>query len=316
MSRAKLIVILGPTASGKSELAVRLALRLRASTELSRMSSGQSKKRFRIKGVEIISADSRQVYKEMDIGTAKPLTRRIPHYLIDVVRLNEEFNVAIYKRLAIKKIREIQKRKKIPFLVGGTGLYIKSIVDNLNFPKVIPQKKLREKLEKKSTKVLFKIYQKLDPKGAKIIDKGNKRRLIRAIEVCQFTKIPFSKQKKEGRALFDVLEIGIKIDKKELDKRISKRVDKMIKMGLENEVKSLVKKYSWKTPALQAIGYQEWCDYFQGKIKKNEVKEKIKLHTRQFTKRQMTWFKSDKRIEWIKTRNEAINLIRKFLEDS
>ena len=302
----KLIVILGPTASGKTDLAVKLAKKL----ALSKIEG--------FNGVEIVSADSRQIYKEMNIGTAKPTKKEreiIPHYLIDVVWPNQEFNVAIYKKLAIKAIKNILRRGKLPFLVGGTGLYIQSIVDNVEFPKVKPQKKLREKLEKKTEKELFKIYKKLDSKGAKFIERRNKRRLIRAIEVCKATGKSFWQQREKGEPLFDILEIGIKLPKEELKKRVKERVEKMFKLGLEKEVKKLVKKYGFKIPPMQTIGYQEWKDYFEGKIGKEEVKEKIKIHTLQFTKRQMTWFKREKRIKWVKNYREVERLVKNYLKN-
>ena len=302
----KLIIILGPTASGKTNLAIKLA------------------KKF---DGEIVSADSRQVYKEMDIGTAKPeksqisslksqkyLVKEIPHYLINAVFPNEEFNVAIYKRLATKAIKDIQKSGKLPFLVGGTGLYIWSIIDNLKFPKVPPQERLRKELEKKSLKELFEIYKNLDPEGAKYIEKENKRRLIRAIEVCKVSSKSFWKQRKKKKLLFDVLQIGIKLPKGDLKKRISERVKKMFNLGLEKEVKTLVKKYGWDIKPVQTIGYQEFKDFFEKKIEREEVKEKIILHTLQFAKHQMTWFKRDKRIHWIKNQKEAENLIKEFLK--
>ena len=304
MSRA-LIVILGPTASGKSDLAVKLAKKFNG---------------------EIVSADSRQVYKGMDIGTAKPkgnwkleignwkfIVKGIPHYLLDVINPDQEFNAAIYKKLAIKKIKDIQKRNKIPFLVGGTGLYIQAVVDNIEFPKALPQKRLRKKLEKKSAKELFKIYQKLDPKGAKFIEKENKRRLIRAIEVCKATGKSFWQQRKKGKPLFEVLQIGLKLPKEELKNRITKRVEKMIKMGLEKEAKNLVKKYGWIS-SLQTIGYQEWKNLWEGKIDKKEVEKSIIQHTIQFARRQMTWFKRDQRIHWIKNYHQTEKLVKKFLK--
>lgn len=330
---SKLIVILGPTASGKTELAIKLALRL---------GSGQAKKKFGINGVEIVSADSRQIYREMNIGTAKPTKKEIkivPYYLIDFLNSNQEFNVALYKKMALRIIRDIHRRGKIPFLVGGTGLYIKAIVDNIEFPTVPAQKKLREKLEKKTVKELFKIYKKLDPLGARFIEKKNKRRLIRAIEVCKVTKKPFWTQRKGGEPIFDVLQIGMKLSKNELKKRIIKRVEKMFKSGLEKEAKKLAKKCGWDIPPMQTIGYQEWKNYFEKKIDINEVKRKIVLHTIQFTKRQMTWFthqsfvhppqiskkfgragqnlggfKRSKKIHWIKNYQKAERLIRNFLK--
>ncbi len=290
LSKPKLIVILGPTATGKTNLAIKLAKKFNG---------------------EIVSADSRQIYKEMAIGTAKPTKKEmkaVPHHLIDFLALNKDFNVALYKEKAIKTIEKIYKKGKLPFLVGGTGLYIKSIVDNVDFPKVKPNKKLRKQLEKKNTKELFKIYKKLDSKGAELIDKNNKRRLVRAIEVCRITKKPFWIQRKKQASLFDILQIGIKLPKKELEKRISKRTDKMFELGLEKEVRKLTKKYG-TSPLLQTIGYSEWLE----NKNKEEIKKDIKKHTIQFTKRQMTWFKKDKTINWIKNYSQAEKLIKAFL---
>jgi len=289
----KLIVILGPTASGKTEMAMRLS------------------KKF--KG-EIVSADSRQIYKEMNIGTAKPKkTFGIPHHLIDIIKLDQEFNAAIYKKLATKTIKDIQKRGKIPFLVGGTGLYIWTIVDNLKFSGISAQKELRRDLEKKSAKELFRFYKKLDPKGAKFIDKNNKRRLIRAIEVCKVTGKSFWQERKSEKPIFDTLQIGIKIEKRILEKRIEKRINQMIKMGLEKEAKTLFKKYG-NVPTLCTIGYQEWFEFFEKKIDKETVKKEILKHTLSYAKRQMTWFRRDKRIVWLKDYKRIVELIKNFLK--
>jgi len=295
MNLKKIIIILGPTASGKTELSIKLAERFNG---------------------EIISADSRQIYKEMNIGTAKVKkeeTERIPHHLIDIRKPNQEFNVAIYKELAINKIKEIQEKRKLPFLVGGTGLYIKSVVENIKFPKVPPQKELREKLGRKSEKELFNIYKKLDPEGSEKIKKNNKRRLIRAIEVSKVTGKPFWKQRGKGEKIFDSLQVGINLPKKELDQRIEKRVENMIGLGLKKETKKLVKKYGW-IPILQTIGYQEWKEYFEEEINEEEVKNKIITHTKQFAKRQMTWFKRNNKIKWIQNYKEAERITKKFLE--
>jgi tRNA dimethylallyltransferase len=298
LTKTKLIVILGPTASGKSEMAVKLAKKFNG---------------------EIISADSRQIYKGMNIGTGQ-ITKKemegIPHYLINVVYPNQEFNVALFKKMAIKKIKIIQKKGKLPFLVGGTGLYISSIVNNIEFPEVPPQKKLRKELEKKDTKELFKIYKKIDAKGAKFIEKENKRRLIRAIEVCKSTGKSFWAGRKKSKPLFDTLEIGIKLPKEKLERKVSERVEKMLKIGLEKEVKKLIKKYNWNCPVLQTIGYQEWLACDKVMTNKKEVVDKIKTHTLQFAKRQITWFKRDKKINWIKNYLQAKKLINKFLKSN
>lgn len=287
----KLLIILGPTASGKSDLAIKIA----------KLFNG-----------EIISADSRQIYKEMNIGTAKPSKDKIQYHLLDIMEPDKRFSAAQYKELACKAIEDIQNRNKLPILCGGTGLYISSIIENWQFPKVPPQKKLRKELEKESAEQLFKIYQKLDAKGAKSIDEKNKRRLIRAIEVCKTNNKPFWRQRKSIKSSFDTLLIGIKLPKKELKERIAKRIKKMIKMGLETEVKTLLKKYGW-IPFLQTIGYQEWKEYFDNKINKKEVKNLIELHTIQYSKRQMTWFKKMKNVIWIDNQKEANALVQTWI---
>lgn len=284
IKQVKLIVILGPTASGKSDLAVRIAKKF----------SG-----------EIISADSRQIYKGMNIGTGKIAKREIrgvPHYLLDIASPKRQFTVAQYKQEALKTINEIYKKNKVPILCGGTGFYIQAVVDGLKIPKVKPDQKLRKKLEKETTENLFKELKKLDPRRAKNIDSKNRRRLIRALEIVIKTGQLIPKLKTKSQ--FDVLFLGIKKSLPELRKLINQRVDKMIKKGLKKEVKKLVKKYGWTTVMKNAIGYQEFRE-------KNSV-EKIKLHTFQFARRQMTWFKRDKRIHWIKEYREAEKLIRKF----
>jgi len=294
MDSPKLIVILGQTAAGKTKMAIGLAKKFNG---------------------EIISADSRQVYKEMEIGVSKPTKKErenIPHHLIGIVKPDQEFNVALYKEIAIKKIKEVNKRQKLPFLVGGTGLYISSIINNLYFPKVTPDKKLRKKLESKTKKELLSIYKKTDPEGYNFIEKGNKRRLIRAIEVCKKTKNSFWKQREKGKEMFDILKIGIK--KNNLKKIIEKRTEKMIKQGLEKEAKELIGKYG-NIQSLNTIGYKEWKEYLKGEITKIKVKELINLHTLQFAKRQMTWFKKEKDICWIKEKREAIKLISEFIKN-
>jgi len=283
----KLIVILGPTASGKSNLAVKLA------------------KQF--KG-EIVSADSRQIYQEMDIGTAK-ITKKemanVPHHLIDIIKPNQEFSLAQFQKKAVKIIKDIQKRDKLPFLVGGTGLYIQSIVDNLQIPETKPNKKLRNKLENKTNQELYNQLKKLDPEALKIIDFNNKRRLIRALEVCLKTKKTFSSQRQKDKPLFDILQIGLNPGINTIDKRINQRTKQMLKAGLIEEVKKLIKKYGPKPYSMSGIGYKEALS--------DNAKELIKIHTRQYSRRQMSWFRRDQRIHWIKTYHEAKKLIKNFI---
>ncbi len=285
LMKDKLLVILGPTASGKTDLAVSLAKKFNG---------------------ELVSADSRMVYKEMDIGTAYP---KYPHHLIDVVSLNQDFNVALYKEKALEAIKEIAEKGKLPILVGGTGLYVKAIADNLDFPKIRPDKKMRKELEKKTAKELYLIYRKLDKKGAQSIDKNNKRRLVRAIEVCLLSGKAFSKQRLKQEPLFDVLQIGIKKTSEELKRNIEKRTEQMLKKGLEEEAGKLLLKYGKKNPALNTIGYAEW--------KENKTKEKIKQdiisNTLKFAKRQITWFKKEK-VKWVKGREQTEKLVKKFVK--
>jgi len=280
---------------------------------------------------EIISADSRQIYRGMDIGTAKPkvqgtsgisnfqfiISKKISHYLIDIKNPDENYTVAEYKQDAIKAINKILKKKKLPILVGGTGLYIKSVIDNLNIPEVAPDQKLRKKLEKEiekyGLKYVFEKLIKLDPEAAYIVDPNNPRRIIRALEVAIKTKKPFSVQRKAGKPLFDFLEIGINWPKNILNKRINKRVDLMIEEGLVSEVKNLIKKYGSKQQSFDAIGYREIINYLNKKTTLNEAKNLIKKNTRHYAKRQMTWFRKNKRIHWIRNEKETEKLVKNFL---
>lgn len=315
---------------------MRLALRLR---------SGQARKKFGIKGGEIVSADSRQIYREMDIGTAKmtqskKITRLngglaalasklaeearnkrlrpviingTSHYLIDTINPDEDFSVAEYKKLAVKIIRDIQSRGKVPILAGGTGLYISAIVDNIEIPKVKPSSALRKKLEKAPIAKLLEQLEKLDPDTFKTIDKKNKRRVVRALEVIIFTGKPFSAQRKKGAPLFDVLEIGIEAPRKTLYKKIDKRVNKMIEQGLIEETRKLAKKYSWKLLSMSGIGYKQIGMYLRGEITLEKAKELIKFATHQYARRQMTWFRREKKIHWIKNYKQAEKLVKNFL---
>jgi tRNA dimethylallyltransferase len=253
------------------------------------------------------------------------IVENIPHYLIDIINPDEDFSLAKYKKLAVEIIKDIQKRKKIPFLVGGTGLYISSIIDNFKIPKVKPDKSIRKKLEAKSAKDLFKKLKKLDSKSAENIGTRNKRKLIRALEVCLITKKTFSSQQGRGEPLFDFLQIGVKIPREKLYKKINQRVDQMIKMGLEKEVKNLMdKSYGLDLPSMSGLGYKQMKKYLKNKsstfekaldeISFQEAVESIKTETRHYAKRQMTWFKRDKRIKWVGDYKEAKKNVEKFLK--
>ncbi len=289
----KIIVILGPNASGKTGLSIKLALFL---------SSKKIKEKYGIKGVEIISADSRQVYKGLDIGSGK-ITKKemqgIPHHLINVVSPNKIFSVSNYKKLAIKKIKELHKKNVLSIIVGGTGFYIDSIIKNIDFPKVSPNWNLRKKLEKKTKEELFLILEKKDKRRAKDIDKNNKRRLIRAIEIIEKTskKIP---QKKE-KPIFDSIIFGVKREKEELKKLIEKRLNIRLKQDMIKEVKALHKKgVSWKRLEDLGLEYRYIALYLQNKLSYEEMKERLQKEIEKYAKRQMTWFKRNKDIIWVK----------------
>ena len=278
MLRKKLIVILGPTASGKSDLAVKLAQKFNG---------------------EVISADSRQVYRNMDIGTGKVTQKEmagIPHHLLDVVSPKRRFTVVQYQKLAFQSINRILKRGKIPILCGGSPFYVYSVVEGWIFPKLKPDWKLRKKLEKESPEELLKILKKLDLKRSKTIEKKNKRRLIRAIEICKkLGKVP--KLKKEKK--FNCLLIGIKKSKTELGKLIERRLLKRLKKGMIAEVKKLRKSgVSFKRLEEFGLEYRFVALYLQKKINHKDIVEKLKKEIEKFSKRQMTWFKKDKRIHW------------------
>jgi len=289
----KIIVIVGPTASGKTDLSIKIAERF----------SG-----------EIISADSRQVYKGMDIGTGKVTKKEmqgIPHYLLDIVDPKTRFNVVRYRKLALKAIEKIQKKNKLPILVGGTGFYIQAVIDGIIIPEVRPDWKLRKKLDKKTAEQLFKQLNKLDPKRAKTIDKNNKRRLIRALEIILKTKkpVPLLKQKPIDS---DILLLGIK--KENLKELIEKRLSKRLKTGMIAEVKRLKKQgISWKRLQDFGLEYRYIAFFLQGKLTKQEMIEKLQKETEHYAKRQMIWFLRDKRIKWISSLKAALKAVEQFL---
>lgn len=302
----KVIVFLGPTACGKTNWSIRAA----------KSNNGV-----------VISADSRQIYKKMDIGTAKELGewRRdklrktyfiedIPHHLIDFLDPGKRFSVAEFRDKAIKYVKMAYKNERIPMVAGGTGLYISALVDNLYFPRIPPNKKLRSSLEEKKNKELMRLLKQLDPVAAKEIDAKNKRRIIRALEVCILSGESFSGQKRKGEQLFDVLQIGIEIPREVLYERINKRVDQMMGMGLLKEIELLLKqKYSWDLPSMSGIGYSQFKDYFENKFGLDETIEKLKRDTRRYAKKQASWFRRDDRIKWCKDYEEAERLVREFL---
>jgi tRNA dimethylallyltransferase len=293
MALPKLVTIVGPTACGKTGMSIELA---------------------KLFGGEIISADSRQVYRHMDIGTAKVLdTNGIPHHLIDVIEPNETYTVSQFREAAIKLVPEIMSRGHVPFLVGGTAMYIFSLLDNWIIPEVAPNDSLREELESKSLRELQERLGVLDPDALSIVDMKNKRRVIRALEVTIGSGQTFSSLRKKGDPLFEPLFIGVDLPREELHRRIDARVDAMVKGGLILEIKDLVKKYSWNNPGMNGIGYRQFKEYTEGTETLDMAVERLKHDTKDYAKRQMTWFKRDERIVWCKSTAEASIHIKKFL---
>ena len=295
-TKPKLLIVLGPTASGNTGLAIKLCQKY----------SG-----------EIISADSRQIYQEMDIGTAKPNKEELAaakHHLVDFIKPNYNFTLAEFIKLANNNIEKLHKEDKLPIMAGGTGLYISAIADNYDLPKGKIDLGLRKRLENKSNTELFEMLAELDPQSATTIDPNNARRLIRALEYVIINQKSFIASQSVKQSPYDILQLGIKIDKDILLKRINKRVDLMIEQGLVAVVKDLIAKYDKNLPSLRTVGYQEIIDHLEGKTTLEEAIELIKIHTRQYAKRQMTWFKRDKNIKWIKSYTEANKLVKKWLK--
>ena len=296
----KIVVILGPTASGKSDVAIRLAQEFNG---------------------EVISADSRQIYRGMDIGSGKISKREqqmAPHYMLDIVSPRTEYSVAKFKKRAEEHIRDILSRDKIPIICGGTGFWIKSIVDNVIFPKVKPNWPLRNKLGNKDAKALFAQLGKLDPQRAKNIDSKNKVRIIRAIEICKsLGSVPKPTARKLSPGPYEFFQIGIEWPKEKLDERIKRNVEKRFKAGMVKEVEDLHEKYklSWKRIRNFGLSYKLVPEYLGGRIaSKAELKEKIYLAEKNYAKRQMTWFKKDSRILWLKNYNQIKKEIEKKLK--
>lgn len=290
-STNKIIVILGPTASGKSALAVKIAKQVNG---------------------EIISADSRQVYKGLDIGSGKITkkeTHGVPHYCIDLVSPKKIFTVVDFKKCADEAIEKIFAKNKIPIIVGGTGLYIQAIVNNVVFPEVKPNWKLRKRLEKKTTEEMFAALKKLDPKRAKTIDPKNPRRLIRAIEIAKsLGKTPNLDIQCPS---WGFLQIGIKPPDKILKKNIEKRIKNIMKRGLIKETQKLRDSgLSWKRIYELGFEYKYPALFLQNKVSKEEMFAKMLLENWQYAKRQMTWFKRDKKIKWISSPKISLSKLK------
>lgn len=290
--KSKIIVVCGPTASGKTGIAVELA---------------------KILNGEIISADSMQIYKELNIGTAKPAIQEmcgIPHFLIDIVSVKSDsfFNVAEYVRLAKECAQDISERGKLPIICGGTGLYIDNFINNTQFTDCGNDFEYRQYLERFSGEDLHLRLSRIDPRSADIIHANNKKRIIRALEIYKITGRAKSQIDEESRLAgseYNFVKLGLRYnDRALLYERVNKRVDNMLNVGLAGEVESLLE-YRANIKRIGAIGYCELFDYFDGICSLGEAAEMIKQNTRRYAKRQMTWFKRDTSTRWIDTDGQS-----------
>jgi len=300
-----LVAVIGPTAVGKSQLALCLAQNFNG---------------------EIVNADSRQVYRYMDIGTAKPSRAElslIRHHLIDLINPDESFSLAIYQKLAFEAIEDIQQRHKLPLLVGGSGLYVWSVIEGWKIPPVAPNAELRHSLEMRAKEeggyALYQELQKVDPVAATNIMPTNLRRIIRALEICQVTGQPVSQLFQKQAPPYPVLIIGLTMQRDNLYRRIDSRVDEMIKQGLVDEVRHLMTKgCSLDLPSMSGIGYKQIGMFLQGKLDLPSAIQQVKYETHRFARHQYAWFHlDDARIHWFDEyddiQNEATNLVAVFL---
>ncbi len=303
MDKEKVIVICGPTASGKTSLSIELAKKING---------------------EIVSCDSMQIYKDMNIGTAKPTQEEmqgIKHYLIDFISPNERYSVADYKKDAKKAIKEIISKGKTPIVVGGTGLYIDSLIYEIEYQDIKFDENYRKELEKnveeKGLEYLYQQAKEIDPQAIEKISPNDKKRILRILEIYHMTGKNKTQQEIESRKKeveYDYHVYAIDWDREELYNRINKRVDIMIQQGLIEEVKNILEKYKEFPTAMQGLGYKEVVEYLEGKLTKDEMIEKIKMETRRYAKRQLTWFRKNKQTIWIKGREDLQNNIKIILE--
>lgn len=292
MDKPKVIVICGPTASGKTSLSIELAKKING---------------------EIVSSDSMQIYKYMDIGTAKPTKEEmqgIKHYLVDFVEPDQRYSVADFKKDAETAIEEILKKGKTPIIVGGTGLYVDSLIYGIEYQEIKFDAQYRQELEERAEKEgLEKLYEEatqIDPQAMEKISPNDKKRILRVLEIYKATGKNKTQQEIESRkneVKYDYKVFAINLERALLYDRINKRVDIMMENGLVEEVEQLLKKYKEFPTAMQGLGYKEVVEYLQGELTKEEMCEKIKMETRRYAKRQITWFKKNKQTIWIEPKD-------------
>lgn len=287
MSENSVLLLVGPTAVGKTEVALRLA---------------------EINGAEIVSVDSRQVYRFLNIGTAKPSPeelQRIPHHFIDIREPDQYYSAGEYGREARRCIAELQERGTIPIVVGGSGFYVRALVDGLFAPKISDpevKEKWRQCIRDRGNNAVFAYLQQVDPQSAATLHPNDTQRIVRALEVQELSGKPISsfRQGDEQAAAFQPLFVGLRLERRLLCERIERRVDQMFATGLVDEVRELRSKgWGIELNALHTVGYQEVFEHLEGKISHEEMVQKIKINSRRYAKRQMTWFRRDDRINWL-----------------
>jgi len=295
--------IVGPTAVGKTALAIRLADEF---------------------AVEVVSADSRQVYRYMDIGTAKPTAQerlRVKHHLVDIVDPDEPFTLAQYQQMAYAAINDIHGRQRLPLLVGGTGLYVKAVLEGLSIPRVEPDARLREALlmeaANKGYQALHGRLREVDPVAAERIDARNVRRVVRALEVCYLLGQPISSIQRATPPPYRVLRIGLTMARERLYERIDERVQRMMAAGLVEEVRSLVARgYGYSLPAMSGLGYRQMGMVLRGEVSLDEAVTLIKRHTRRFVRQQANWFRTDDpAITWFDVSNADFRAVAVQIRD-
>ena len=304
MCKPKVIVICGPTASGKTSLSIELAKKING---------------------EIVSCDSMQIYKDMTIGTAKPTVEEmqgIPHYLIDCVSPTERYSVADYKKDATKAIEKIIAKNKVPIIVGGTGLYLESLIYNIEYNEIETDLEYREKLaeieNEKGLETLYEMAQNIDAKAMEKISHNDRKRIFRVLEIYHSTgktKTQLEIESRKNEPKYNFILFGITMDREKLYDRINQRVDIMINQGLIEEVEELIKKYDVFPTAMQGLGYKEVVEYLKGLTTKEEMIDKIKTETRRYAKRQLTWFRKYKNLKWINGLDNIQNNINIILEE-
>lgn len=302
------VFVIGPTSSGKTSLGVKIAHEFEG---------------------EIINADARQIYRQVHIGTGKPIGesklyqrrhrafihQEIPHYLMDFLPPSENYSAVDWRNAAMKAIQGIRKRKHLPIIVGGTGLYISSIVNNLEFPDVPPQPLLRVAYEEKPLEDLVHLLLRIDPDAEVEVDLKNKRRVIRALELMTFTGQKMAELRKKGPPLVDALQIGIERSREDLYARADEEIDRMVERGLVEEVRLLIQKgVSEASPAFTALGYREVAAHLRGELSLETAVDRIKKITHAYIRRQITWFKRDPRIVWVKNEQEGMQKVREWLK--